>query len=389
MTLSTEAAPLRTLAVRFVGSGSEYFRIWIVNLALSLVTLGLYLPFARARKLRYLYGCTEVDGHAMSFDGNPWVMFRGHVLVWLLALAYAGAQQVSPLAAGVALLVLVAIGPALWCSSLRFRMAHTRWRGLRFGFAGSVGGAYAAAAPAYVVVALMVGIGMLSPDSPAADPKAKAAESVMMAVLGLTALLFPLLLPWILHRAKRYQHGHYAWAGERTRFSAGLGSFYGLALRVGGLSFLVVGALALCIGLLTTLMAGLGGRQGQVGPGIVIFGVLMGLLVLVVQMALKGYVTARLQNLVWNHTASQNLQVRSALPARAMMSLQARNALMLVGTVGLYLPFATIAVARLRLQATAVDAHVDIDQLAGDAAAQSREGAGDAAADVLGVDIGL
>ena len=46
----------RELRIEFTGSGSEYFRIWIVNLLLILVTLGLYLPFAKARRLRYFYG---------------------------------------------------------------------------------------------------------------------------------------------------------------------------------------------------------------------------------------------------------------------------------------------------------------------------------------------
>lgn len=30
--------------VAFTGSGSEYFRIWIVNILLTLVTFGLYTP---------------------------------------------------------------------------------------------------------------------------------------------------------------------------------------------------------------------------------------------------------------------------------------------------------------------------------------------------------
>ena len=35
--------------VVFTGSGGEYFRVWIVNVLLSLVTLGFYTPFARRR----------------------------------------------------------------------------------------------------------------------------------------------------------------------------------------------------------------------------------------------------------------------------------------------------------------------------------------------------
>ena len=48
---STPNAPSRReLPLEFSASGSEYFRIWIVNLLLTIVTLGLYLPFAKARR---------------------------------------------------------------------------------------------------------------------------------------------------------------------------------------------------------------------------------------------------------------------------------------------------------------------------------------------------
>ena len=65
------APSVQQLPIRFVGSGSEYFRIWIVNLLLTIVTFGLYYPWAKVRKLRYFLGNTHVDGHAMDFHGQP------------------------------------------------------------------------------------------------------------------------------------------------------------------------------------------------------------------------------------------------------------------------------------------------------------------------------
>ena len=35
--------------VEFTGSGGEYFRVWIVNVLLTIVTLSLYTPWARRR----------------------------------------------------------------------------------------------------------------------------------------------------------------------------------------------------------------------------------------------------------------------------------------------------------------------------------------------------
>ena len=66
-----------SLPVRFTASGSEYFRIWISNLLLTLLTLGLYHPWAKVRKLRYFYGNTWVGDHAFDFHGDPKRMLRG------------------------------------------------------------------------------------------------------------------------------------------------------------------------------------------------------------------------------------------------------------------------------------------------------------------------
>lgn len=35
--------------IRFSGKGAEYFRIWIVNLLLTIVTVGLFIPWATVR----------------------------------------------------------------------------------------------------------------------------------------------------------------------------------------------------------------------------------------------------------------------------------------------------------------------------------------------------
>ncbi|MED5348372.1 MAG: DUF898 family protein, partial [Pseudomonadota bacterium] len=41
---------------QFHGEGGEFFRIWIVNLVLSIVTLGIYSAWAKVRTKRYFYG---------------------------------------------------------------------------------------------------------------------------------------------------------------------------------------------------------------------------------------------------------------------------------------------------------------------------------------------
>ena len=156
--IEPNAAPhaMRALPMQFTASGSEYFRIWIVNLLLTVVTLGLYLPFAKARRLRYFYANTLVDEQPLAFHGDPWRMFRGHLVVVGFALCYFLSSHLWPEGALLLLVAFLVVWPLLWRSSLIFRMRNTSWRGLRFEFTGSAKGAYKAFLPWLISSLLLV-----------------------------------------------------------------------------------------------------------------------------------------------------------------------------------------------------------------------------------------
>lgn len=145
------------LRIKFTGSGSEYFRIWIVNLLLMLLTLGIYYPWAKVRRLRYFYGNTLVDDAPLDFHGNPLRMLKGYLLVALLLGLYSVAGHFSAMAGLLAFVIVMAIWPALLKSSMQFRLANTSWRGLRFGFKGSLADAYQAMLPMFVPSLLILG----------------------------------------------------------------------------------------------------------------------------------------------------------------------------------------------------------------------------------------
>jgi uncharacterized membrane protein YjgN (DUF898 family) len=134
----------RQLPVRFSGSGVEYLRIWLLHLLLIVLTLGLYRPFAKARRIRYFYANTWVDGDALAFHGDPKTMFRGFLVLVALFGVYAIGGRFAPLAGYVAFLGLCVLWPALWRAGQQFRLANTSWRGLRFAFRGDLADAYSA-----------------------------------------------------------------------------------------------------------------------------------------------------------------------------------------------------------------------------------------------------
>lgn len=157
----------------FKGNGADLFGILIVNILLMIVTLGFYYPWAKARKLRYLYAETELDGNPFTFHGTGKEIFWGFVKsVVLLAVMYglviAGALSRNPFLAIVTpllfLVVFLFIVPLAMHGSLRYRLSRTSWRGIHFGYRGDrwilvkkfVGGVFLTVITLYIYLAWFV-----------------------------------------------------------------------------------------------------------------------------------------------------------------------------------------------------------------------------------------
>jgi uncharacterized membrane protein YjgN (DUF898 family) len=386
--LSFGSAEIRDhlLDVRFTGSGSEYFRIWIVNLLLMLVTLSLYYPWAKVRKLRYFYGNTLVDGQPLDFHGKPLKMLRGYLLVGLLLVLYSVAGNFSPEAGLLAFVLVAALWPALLKSSLQFRMANTSWRGLRFRFVGTVGGAYRAMLPLFVPGVLILAALVAVPDE-------KNPPMWYVALAGGVTLLTLLVLPWLWYQLKQYQHRHYALGQLQTELRTGPWAFYKVFLKTVGV---FLGVLAVVFGAVFLLLGAVGlssALPGRSGGGLgmaLIAGLALGVFGLIVaQIVPRPYFVSRMQNLLWSRTGNNSMRFRSKLKFRPLLMLTVKNWLLMLLTLGLYWPFAAVAVTRMRLHAVTVITRVDPADLLDDARPADGEAAGDAAGDLFGLDIGL
>jgi uncharacterized membrane protein YjgN (DUF898 family) len=372
-TRSHEAVSPRRHPLSFTGSGSEYFRIWIVNLLALVLSAGLYYPWARVRRLRYFHHNTRLDGHAFDFRGKPARMLRGFLLVWLLFGAYNLASRTSGAAALVGLGAIAALWPALWHASLRFRLGHTSWRGLPFAFEGGAAGAYRAFG-AFAALGLPALLLLVFVQARPGD-----AGFVLPLLLVLALAIGP--LGW--YEVKRYQHRHCVVADRRSDWQAGRREVYVLFARAAALG--LAGALAggvLIAGAVALVPAG-------EGPG---GGVLVALIATAgfwLPLSLPhAYLEARTQNLVWNRTVAPGLRFDSALGAAPLGRLRVKNLLLLVATLGLYWPWAAVATARLRLAAVAVLSDEPLERLVATLHAAAQDASGDAAAGLAGFDFG-
>ncbi len=149
----------RSLQFSFTGNASEYFRIWIVNVMLSVITLGIYSAWAKVRTRQYFYRHTWVDGSSFEYLADPVRILKGRVVVATAIAAVFAAQYYS-----LALYVVLAIALALatpWAvtKSLAFNAHNSAFRNVRFSFQANTGEAYGVYVLAALIYVLSFGMG--------------------------------------------------------------------------------------------------------------------------------------------------------------------------------------------------------------------------------------
>lgn len=371
--------PVQRLDIRFTGSGSEYFRIWIVNLILTLVTLGLYWPFARARRMVYFHNNTVLGEDALGFHADPWKMFRGYLLMLALGGLYWGLTQFSRSLAWLPILVMALLWPMLWHSSLVFRLRNTSWRGVRFDFLGSLRGAYSVVLPLFLPALLLVAVAFLAQ----AGLIPATGLQPLLLMMGMTVLAFVLVLPWLMAGVFAYQHSGYVFTAQRAALPQHqlTRSLYVLFIKLLGLLL----CLSLVLGTGAWLLLG-EWKQGEASSALVLGASLAYLFMPLVAVP---YLQTRVQNLLWSKTRSKHVRIRSALSFRDMLMLNSLNWLLVIVTLGLYWPFAAVRMARLRLESVSVWVQGDVNTWVAKARAQQPGVLGDAAGDFFGVDMGM
>ena len=127
------------VSLRFTGKASEYFRIWIVNICLSVVTLGIYSAWAKVRRKRYFYGNTLLEDAAFEYLADPKAILKGRIVVVAAFAVYSLAGQINPLAGLAMALVVLGALPWLIVRASRFNAVNSAHRNVRFDFRAGYG----------------------------------------------------------------------------------------------------------------------------------------------------------------------------------------------------------------------------------------------------------
>lgn len=345
------------LPLHFTGTAGEYFRIWVVNVALTILTLGFFLPWARVRQRGYLYGHTQIAGHGFEYTADPKALLRGYLLIGTLFLLFNVTLQLGQsdirlflVSAGLALLFAVTF-PWLIMKSLRFAAHNSRFRNIRFHFSGRAGGAYTA----------------------------------YMAVNILASVTFGLAMPLAWYMQRKYQLNHLSYGETPFRYEGDVGDFFLIALKAFGVS---IGAGLLTFGSFALVGFLLFSGDEAPGAGRIILAGLSALPGLLTYGLARQYVRAGiLQHLVQTtHLGGARLESRINIWMLSWIGVS--NLLVQLLTLGLATPWATVRWQRYITDHLDLLTTVPLDEFRDRPA--RREGAlGEAATDLLGLEIGL
>jgi uncharacterized membrane protein YjgN (DUF898 family) len=299
--------------MQFTGTTGEFFGIWIVNVVLTILTLGIYSAWAKVRTERYFYSNTKLAGTPFEFLANPIQILKGRLIAYAIVILLSVAVQLQLFYIFIPVYLALAIGfPWLIYLSLRFRARYSAWRGLKFRFVDGVFESYVN----FMFKPLLAGITMY------------------------------LLVPWVKLSQHEYIGNGHRFGGKRFNFQGELGKYYTpffIALGIGFVGFMLF--MAGIIG--SAVMQGISGDAGasEQMPLIMIPFII---LLYVMMFGLTFYLQTKYLNLFWNGLCLGAHKFVSTLAVRTMIWLYFSNGVAILLSLGLATPWAMIRMARYR-----------------------------------------
>jgi len=333
----------------FTANSKEYFRIWIVNIALTVLTLGIYSAWAKVRRNRYFYTHTFLDKQNFDYHAQPEAILYGRVIaVSVLALSLL-AGYLQPGIDILLFFVIFLISPWLIVRAKRFALYNTSYRGVRFGFEAN----YKSAFKTFYGAAL-----------------------VSVFSLGLATFHALFLKTRFITNHSKFGRNRFKYQGRSEDF---------LKIYFGAIGLALLGFLTLSVILGATII------PHPNTPDTTQYPVYIDLLIFAVMGAVYLFCfcfqRSRTLNHIYRTTSLKGIRFKCELSARILFWLYLSNVIAIIFSLGLLTPWASIRLARYRAQSLQVDITPDWETHL--AAAQSQiTASGEEFASAFDVDLG-
>ena len=330
----------------FTGETSEYFRIWIVNIFLTILTLGIYSAWAKVRRKRYFYANTLVDGSSFAYLGEPARILKGRLVVVAGAAIIAAIMYSVALAQVALFFIFLLVWPLLVVTALRFNARYSAYRNIRFSFHGTMG------------------------------------QAMKTYLLGYLAVIFTLGLGyyWFTWRRHQYRITNSRFGTSSFTFDLAQPDGYFVTYLAAGLFGSIITA---GFGLFTVPLL------SAVAPESFAAALIEGLPAIVLGLFYFTYLKVRFTNIQFNNARIAGHSFESSLEVIPLFWIYFTNLLAIVFSVGLLTPWAMIRSARYRAdRLTLLIRRGDLNDLVG-AEQENASAIGEEIGELLDLDLGL
>ena len=146
---SAGPSPSQAQRLSFHGVGGSLFGIHIVNVFLTIITLGIYYFWAKVRVRSYLCSQTEFVGDRFAYHGTGKELLFGFLkavaligvpfLLFRLGIDFVARGPIAQaVGASISYLAILAFLAFATIGARRYRLSRTSWRGVRFSFRGEL-----------------------------------------------------------------------------------------------------------------------------------------------------------------------------------------------------------------------------------------------------------
>lgn len=349
--IQQERAEPRNVTFTFTGNAREYFGIWVVNTLLKILTLGLYSPWAKVRKRKYFYGNTHLDDANFDYLADPIVLLKGWLIGMAFFVAYSASSHYSPTVSMIIGLLIFFLVPWVIVRSKLFSNRNTTHRNIRFDF----------------------------------NPDYSESYTVYVWLPIVSVFTLGLLAPYVFYRQKKFLMGNNRFGRALFGFDAEAKDFYMIALKAFLIMVLVVAIVGALFAFLVPQFGDLGAIEQQIPPSFSIFfpALFMGAYLMVIAYAYVSTV-----NLSWNGTFIGGGRFVSSMRVRDMVWILFTNMVASILSVGLLIPWATIRLAKYRLEHLALHGVVDLDAFV-NSEQQETSAVGEEIGEVFDMDFGI
>ena len=123
--------------IEFKGKAMEYFGIWLANILLTVVTIGIFSAWAKVRRLKYFYNNTNILENSFAYHATGWQIFKGRIIAFVVIIILGIGSSYIPGFSFVSFIIIFFLSPFIINSSLRFNARMISYRNIRFNWHGN------------------------------------------------------------------------------------------------------------------------------------------------------------------------------------------------------------------------------------------------------------